>query len=436
MYLTSNISATAQVLNLDTPRSTLLFPMTLSPKQEQAFDQIINWSNRPEQKSFTLSGFAGTGKTFLMSKILEALGKRLNFCAPTGKAAKVLTDNVGQEALTIHKLLYTPSSGDLSRLRILYAKVQTDPNDTKAKKELDSEKARLAAKDVSFFLKDDATMNGESILVVDEASMVPHYIKSDLDKLPCKILYVGDPGQLPPVKSKDWFSASKPDIFLDEIHRQALDSPIIRLSMEVRAGTVTIPNYREGDCQILRKDEIARETWLEADQVLTGKNTSRKKLNRFFRKQLGRAHSALPLKDDKLICLKNDYDNLPMLINGTFFTAFKDSPSAEEINYQEYGVPVSTINMDYEGNRLSNQLFYPFHCLSTYRVVTEDPIETRRGLVECDYGYAITVHKAQGSGWPFVILGDDGFLKGKPDRRRWLYTAITRAKKKLIIVQA
>jgi hypothetical protein len=118
---------------------------------------------------------------------------------------------------------------------------------------------------------------------------------------------------------------------------------------------------------------------------------------------------------------------MPQQTNGTQFTCIQN---AEQVN--DDGI----IGIDYEGHQLEGMLFYPHHCLSTYQTVTELPREFRRNLMELDYAYAITVHKAQGSEWDKVIIADDRMKISDPVfRRRWLYTAVTRAKSQLMIIQ-
>jgi exodeoxyribonuclease-5 len=253
----------------------------------------------------------------------------------------------------------------------------------------------------------------------------------DFQKTGAKVLFVGDSYQLPPVKEEAWFMEMDHDNRLDEIVRQAADSGIIRLSEQIRTGDLRIEEFKDPskDAWLCHKEDLdINAHWMRADQVITGRNESRQKQNRFFRKQLGRNASMLPVAGDRMICLKNDHRRFPPWVNGVQFTM--------NANVDDPGDGFHWIDCEYEGMDCRFQ-FYPYHCQITYQSdVTEEPHEERRGLFEADYAYSITVHKSQGSEWPFVIVADDKMrYEDKDFRRRWLYTAVTRAKERVIISQ-
>jgi exodeoxyribonuclease-5 len=200
--------------------------------------------------------------------------------------------------------------------------------------------------------------------------------------------------------------------------------------MDIRNERVSASEFQYDDCMITSKNNVDPKVWLTYDQVLTGTNRSRHRINRFFRSQLG--HKApLPLSGEKMICIKNNYRSNPIFINGVIFKSIADvDPDTIEEG-------ISFLSMIYEGRELTDLQFYNYHCLLAYNDnLIEEPREFRRELFECDYAYAITVHKSQGSEWNSVLVADDGMMKNKREfRRRWLYTAVTRAKSKLLIVQ-
>jgi exodeoxyribonuclease-5 len=259
--------------------------------------------------------------------------------------------------------------------------------------------------------------------------MVDRYLGEDLLSFGVPILVVGDPGQLPPVKNdkgEGYFMRQEPDVMLTEIHRQALDSPIIRLATMVREGQ-KIPYGKFG--RGVRKVPMINKTstYLKYDQVICGRNITRYRLNNEIRKKLGFIGDFPTGELEKVICLKNNYD--VGLINGMFIVlketkAYTDDYVEGDI-YDEEGNLLVPSAIIYRGEFLQHKKFK--------RTRLEDDWQTRRGYVEATYGWAITCHKAQGSQWPKVMVIDESYCF-RNERRKWLYTAITRAESRLTIV--
>lgn len=417
--------------------------MKLTKQQEQALASISKWlkerSITSENWLFTISGFAGTGKTTLLQHLINGLGDKPICCAPTGKAASVLSSKLpGISVQTIHQILYKPNSKNLDTLdKLVSAKVayiaENPAPDVKIVKRLDTEisqeKDRIAAMKVYFSMKENTEKLRNKLIFIDEGSMVSIKMLEDFSRVGCKVLMVGDPFQLPPVNSKSWFAERDHDANLTEVMRQALDSPIIRLSMQIRDRHIELSDFTSGDCVLCTKDKLSPDDWLNCDQVLTGSNNSRQRINRFFRKRLGFEKSELPLAGEKMICLKNDHYRMPCWINGVQFKTTSDCGISEGGNMGLFA--------EYEGVHFNGQEFYEYDCLSHYKKDAEKlDITMRDGLFECDYAYAITCHKSQGSEWDSVIVADDKMREDdKEFRAKWLYTAVTRAKKKLILTQ-
>lgn len=420
--------------------------MKLTKDQDKALVAIDKWLEDTkslragtydgEGWMFSLAGYAGTGKTTLLAHLIQHLKNPPLCAAPTGKAASVLRSKLkGVMVKTIHQVLYQPHGDSVSKLEKLEAELAAAIADDKATTDirfrLREEKQRLAALRPSFTVKPDNkalhALKG-NLIIIDEASMVSTYMLNDLRATGCRVLFVGDSGQLPPVRDDGWFIERKHNACLNEIMRQALDSPIIRLSMQIRDGDVPISEYNNvaGAAAIVDKMKVDPAVWLEANQVLTGSNFARRKCNRFFRQQRGWAKTPLPRAGDKMICLKNDHHQIPAWINGVQFSATGDVENMSSIELP--------LNCDY-GECEHVVDFYPYHCMRHYTEnILEEPREMRKGLFEADYAYCVTVHKSQGSEWPFVILADDGFQKGQVDfRKRFLYTAVTRAKERFLM---
>lgn len=404
--------------------------MTLSPEQDKALSAIEDWHRSGENWEFRLGGFAGTGKTFLLQHFINSTSTKPICCTPTGKAASVLQSKLGDDAevSTIHKLLYTPLFQSSPELDLLEKQLEDEPGKQEIIDAIVAEKKKLAKQDLKFSLK-GGDLKGEFI-IVDEASMVSEEMYNDFKDAGCKVLFVGDPGQLPPVKDKGWFIGGKLDAMLSSVQRQALDSPIIELSMEIREGKVSKGKYSGPDCRILDKSAVTYEDWLSADQVITGRNRTRHKINRFFRSKLG-FEGDLPCKGEKLICLKNERAHSFNFINGLQFVSTSDT-KLDEVCGEFY------IDLDCgEDEDLVDVFFYDHHFRANYDdTLVPLPFVKRRRMRELDFAYAITAHKSQGSEWDSVLIADDKMqIKQKDFRKRWLYTAVTRAKEQLLWVQ-
>ena len=162
------------------------------------------WLKAGDPQVFRLFGYAGTGKTTLARHLAEHVDGETAFGAFTGKAALVLRSKGCKDARTIHSMIYRPKD------------VETE--------------------EPSFVLTRTRPAAAASLIVIDECSMVDEELGRDLLSFGKKVLVLGDPAQLPPVKGGGYFTEAEPDVMLTEVHRQAADNPIIRLSMDVREG--------------------------------------------------------------------------------------------------------------------------------------------------------------------------------------------------------
>jgi ATP-dependent exoDNAse (exonuclease V) alpha subunit len=291
-----------------------------------------------------------------------------------------------------------------------------------------------------FVLNPDSAASEAGLIIIDECSMVAEDLAHDLLSFGRPILVLGDPAQFPPIKGAGYFTDHEPDIMLTEIHRQAENDPIIWLIMLARSGR-KLPYGAVGKSKVLqlRHDEMIHDDYLlETDQLLVWKNTTRQEYNRRLR-QLRGFTDPLPVPGDKLVCLKNNRDR--GLLNGGLWTVTKAHPregaleSAKNLPDGFMVTPASRlidldiISEDEPGEPMTVTI-------DAASLTATDPSVLdalrNRGFEEFDYGYALTVHKAQGSQWPNVLVLDE-YSRFYPDRDRWLYTAITRASESVTV---
>ena len=361
-----------------------------TPHQDAALSAASNWLKGARGRSsiFRLFGYAGTGKTTLVKHIAEGVDGKVLFAAFTGKAACVMRSKGCYSASTIHSLIY---------------------------------KARESGEETpSFELWNDAPASKAKLIIIDECSMVDAELARDLMSFGVPLLVLGDPAQLPPIHGGGFFTDAKPDAMLTEVHRQAQDDPIVRLSMEIRAGN-PLTQGQYGETQVVRRNALDPKRVLDADQVLVGRNVTRRAYNARLRERRGFA-DALPMAGDKLVCLRNN--RRKGLFNGGLWMV-KESPKARRQIIRMRLKPDEDL-----GERLIKVSVRP-ECFTG--TIEEFDWPQRKAYDEFDFGYVLTVHKAQGSQWDDVVLFDES--AAFPDNRdRWLYTGVTRAAKRLPIV--
>jgi len=360
-----------------------------SSEQAAALDKVSRWLRAGEPQVFRLFGYAGVGKTTLARHIAEDAKGDAVFAAFTGKAALVMRSKGCVGASTIHALIYRATEG--------------------------------AEGAPTFTLNLDGPASRAGLIVIDECSMVDVELGRDLLSFGKPILVLGDPAQLPPVKGGGFFTEADPDVMLTQIHRQAEDNPIIRLSQIVRdGGEIAYGAY--GESQVIRREEIDPQMVLSAEQVLVGLNRTRRLYNQRIRTLRGLAEP-LPVAGDKLVCLRNDRSK--GLINGGLWRV-------EELG----GVRKDFVRMIVRSEDEPGRANAKVNVLKAFFEGTEAdlPYPMRRESDEFDYGYALTVHKAQGSQWDFVMLFDES-RAFREHQSRWLYTGVTRAAHRLIIVR-
>jgi exodeoxyribonuclease-5 len=364
-----------------------------SPAQDEALKAVANWLKaKPDANGtsqvFRLFGYAGTGKTTLAKHLADHADGEVKFAAFTGKAASVMRGRGCRGASTIHSLIY---------------------------------RARESGEEIpSFDLWDEAPASKAELIIIDECSMVDAELGRDLLSFGVPVLVLGDPAQLPPINGGGFFTEAEPDVMLTEVHRQAQDDPIVRLSMDIRAGDYLEPG-RYGDSEVVAKSDLDPERVLEADQVLVGRNATRHSYNARIRERRGRK-DAMPESGDKLVCLRNNRKK--GLFNGALWMV-------KERGGRKSGIMTLRLLPDDETGARGVKVSVRPECFSGG--IEKVDWARRKPYDEFDYGYVLTVHKAQGSQWDDVVLFDESFAFAET-RERWLYTGVTRAAKRLTVV--
>ena len=421
----------------------LVIPMEieLTRDQENAKNLIAEWFINTDDQIFVLSGYAGTGKTFLIDYIVRYVlklraGEEAVFVSPTGKAAANLVRN-GTVAGTVHSLIYVRDEEDFG----------VDEN------------GEIVELDELRFIKKPKIDERIRLIIVDEASMLNEAILNDLLSFNVKCLFCGDGAQLPPVNGTCPLLAN-PNYTMKEIVRQAADNPIIRLATMARRGErIPYGNYEDKVCVINQNMLVGKKRkklFLSADQIICGRNRTRVALNAEIRAYLGiDPQSLLPVDGEKLICTLNNWEQ-PLDNDGQFFLVNGVIGRVKNVKEQMDDLAMVEFTADFRKDKITvpfdTGIFtkgryshrYGARAITLFdgTVVGEENTQLLRKIrtikdepiSRFEFAYAVTCHKAQGSEFNNVIVFDESWVFGEA-QAQWLYTAITRARKKLLIIR-
>lgn len=388
--------------------------LELSEDQQQALNQLVDWLKNPNKKQFvTLGGYAGTGKTTLIAAFKKELLKsvkdkktqsvKIAFCSYTGRATQNLKNKLKESSAlsskdtisTIHGLIYNPIENSNQEI-------------------------------IGWEKKDTLEYD---LIVIDEASMVDEVIWRDLLSYKIPIIAIGDHGQLAPIKSS-FNLMEKPEIALTQIHRQARDNPIIRVSELIRTNGQLTPDVfsasvikfsTQDDTQVEMSELL--ENYTTDTLILCGFNSTRVKLNQHIRSNLG-FESAKPQRNDRVICLRNNHKK--SIYNGMLGTIIT-------VNSIDKDWLEAEIKMDETDKLYVGLIFAPqFGSINPINFTDARKKAVKGDLF--DFGYALTVHKAQGSQAKKVVLFEERSKHMTQETwTRWLYTGVTRAIEELYI---
>lgn len=447
--------------------------MILTEAQREAVVDLAS-TYRPISR---LHGYAGTGKTSAVATRVIAeladMGERVQVLAPTGKAARVLRSKGLHDAATIHSYLYTPSKREREewreawepfaekvvearpKLEIAVATIDTATSETELSAEWKAleeglpkkhaERAKSLRQTKRFQLAftaagaiahyEETGWPASDVLVIDEASMVGESVAMDLARTGSRLIYIGDPAQLPPVGQRASRDAmGEPHHLLTQVHRQKGDSDVLKLATKIRKSDhpEAPPTKRK---QLLRLEEY--------DQILCWRNATRERINAEIRRRLGRRDPMMPEVGDRLICIKNTKpprdEDTRRWMNGEQVTVLGVATTKHE---DFLALWIS----DDEG--IEHEVVSPYATLGGHRA-EQEYLDRSWGSVDpaFAFGFAITVHKSQGSEWPHILLVDETLdmisvaarrearPKAIAQARQWLYTGITRASDRVDVVR-
>lgn len=412
--------------------------IVLTSEQEEALALIEEWFFNLDTQIFVLCGYAGTGKTFLIDYAVKRLGlvagESAAFVTPTGKAASVLLRG-GTPAGTLHSLIYTREED-----------IEIDEN------------GEVVSERFLRFVKKEKIDKNIRLIVIDETSMVADDVLMDLLSFGVKCLFCGDPAQLPPVGGSNTL-LTMPCVTLTQIVRQE-ENAIVRLAELARAGEfLEYGEYGEGVAVVSKREftkELRRRLFLQADQIIVGTNRTRNLINREIREYMGISPDAkLPIDGEKMICTLNNWskplDDKGMfhLVNGIIgkcYNVREEEDGLARLDFQAEFLNEKTYDLPFDAGVFIQGRYYHGYgdkaCLLQNGMLVHErnteilrrfKVKREDAVNRFEFAYAVTCHKAQGSEYDFVIVIDESnfFENGK----EWLYTAITRAKKKLIIVR-
>lgn len=451
------------------------FEYTTTSKQDITLQLLADFVlSKTKNQVFLLKGYAGTGKTTITGTLVKNLWKAKMssvLLAPTGRAAKVISNYAKREAFTIHKKIYYPKS----------------------------EKGG----GVSFRLQNNKHRN--TLFIVDEASMIPdinqdaklfengsllddlmEYIYSGYN---CKLLLIGDTAQLPPVKLtispaldkqtlQIHYNKEVIEVELDEVVRQQFDSGILVNATKLREHledgfyqdfkfkSKSFPEViRPVDGQEIMEaiDDNFRESSDEDAVIIVRSNKRANLYNQNIRSRILFKEEELS-SGDYLMVVKNNYfwlkaeSEAGFIANGDIVQVleifgFKDlygfrfaEVKVQMVDYPKMK-PFETVllldtltsqtpSLSYEdSNKLYQEVVKDYANLSNYRRFLSVKKNKYFNALQVKFSYAITCHKSQGGQWNTVFV-EQPYLPDGPDKDylRWLYTAITRAKEKLYLL--
>jgi exodeoxyribonuclease-5 len=455
-------------------------PFEPTSRQREASLELAKFlTHEDPRRLFVLRGYAGTGKTSLVSALvhaLPALKRKSVLLAPTGRAAKVLSGYSGKQAWTIHKKIYRPSSSAEGS----FFSMQSNPHHR------------------TLFIVDEASMIGEGS---SEKSLFPNSVLEDLVSYvyqndDCQLLFVGDIAQLPPVGIghspalepawlKKAFGMPIQGVELNEVVRQEMDSGVLlnatKLRIEIAESQIVlaagknlkpefeIENYpdvkRILGPELVEELESAYHKYGPEETIIICRSNKRANIyNQQIRVRIRGQEDEIS-NGDHIMIVKNNYFYLPEESKAGFI-ANGDTAVIKRIRkfHEIHGLRFADVTiqlLDYpeepelDVRIMLDTLYTEAPALPVaqqqqfYESVSSDYADLSKGArykkmkedpwynsLQVKFAYAVTCHKAQGGQWKAVFV-EQGYLTDEmvnAEFLRWLYTAITRTTDKLYLV--
>lgn len=452
------------------------FSFKLTTKQDLTLYKLSEFIlNEDDNSLFILKGYAGTGKTTILSSIINNLWKIKKsgvLMAPTGRAAKVLSNYTNTEANTIHKKIYFPKKNSSGNIDFV---LQTNKSKN------------------TIFIVDEASMissTSQNKKLFDTTSLLSDLIQFVYSGYKCKIIFIGDTAQLPPVNSKlspsldpdylrENYNKNVLSIELDEVVRQEVLSGILNNATILReslidedfeefkfniSGFNDIIRLQDGEDIINSLTDSYNIFGKEETALIVRSNKRANLYNQQIRNRILFNENELSVGDN-LMVVKNNYywlkstSEAGFIANGDIIKILEISRIADlydfrfaEVSVQMIDYPkmkpfdtvlmLDTINLEtpslnYEkANHLYNEVMKDYVSEKVkYKRFLKVKNNKYFNALQVKFSYAMTCHKSQGGQWTSVFVEQPYLPNGiDKDFIRWLYTALTRAKEKLYLI--
>lgn len=428
--------------------------MALNPDQQRARDTILKRIEAREPVT-EMTGPAGSGKSYLVANIIETLGLEpfdlekgtggYIVCTPTNKSAAILRRRGIRSATTAHKVTSRPMQAADSRIHELLESLSyeevADPSSAKAKQIRQELQSALAVKFDDNYMDQ---LRSAKLIIVDEGGMIPTTIANRLLSVGVPLLVAGDPYQLDPVGESPLFLTGKPHVHLEMIERQAENSAILELADKARKGEAIAPG-KYSDKVVVRENRPPAAVYQRADAVIVGTHRTRRHINNTVRALLGYERDTPPQPGEKYVSTRTVNAGFPRPV-----ISASDFVQIDQIiqDGEDFKAKITSNDLDALVNRMASYRMWGGPFADHAAVVPDRKLEELKGLgfaqrqrrlldhstmAEIDYAYAVTCHRMQGDEADKVVVVNDGWGRTPEQRRRWLYTALTRAKDALYL---
>lgn len=416
---------------------------TLTKSQADAVKRGVEWWKNDRHRGkqiYGVFGAAGCGKSYLIKHLIAELGlsdEEVLYVCPTNKATENLIRKGIPNARTLHSLIYKPVEPDQDKIDLAHAEIDAIKREMP---HMANQQRAIAARNVAqleyklremhspyFVLNNESEIRDAKLCVVDECYMVGAEEGRALESFGVPLIVTGDNFQLRPVRQEPHFTERLADVMLTEIMRNT--GPIVRLAHMAKDG-IEIPfgqHDDEGNVMKLRQGAITPEQMLKADGLIVGYNRTRYNYNNLLKKAAGFTQSWLPVGGEKIMMVKNNRER------GIFNGGIVSLSGIKYKNDLEFSAIVTRDDNRVVGRCKIYTGFFADHIsLDKNRGVRDYKIA--KNLEAATWCWARTAYNYQGDEGTNIIVIDDNFGMTAEDRRRDMYTRLTRARSGLLIL--